>query len=338
MDNHPLPHSSVKQIPADRETNDPALGPGVSVVIPSYNHASFVGRSLRSVIKQSLSPLELIVIDDGSRDGSIKAIDEVLNECQFPCELISRRNRGLAATLNEGFERSRGKYFAYLGSDDIWLPGFLRKRVEILESRSSAVLAFGHSYVIDEDDNIIECTRDWARYTDGDVRTMLLNQSVPFSSSVVYRRDALVRHGWNEQGGLEDYELYLRLCAEGEFAFDPRVLSAWRKHRYNTSRNLKFMLEECLRSQNEVAVSLGISSKELGKAQSALKWRYAGDFLKNGQRSEAIKLMMRNMGGAPSSFAAARMILELAMPGPAIRWKRERTMKRATGYYGSIEI
>jgi alpha-1,3-rhamnosyltransferase len=338
MDNHPQPYSSAKQNLIDRVENDPASRLGVSVVIPSYNHASFVGRSMRSVIKQSLSPLELIVIDDGSLDGSVKAIEEVLNECQFPCELISRRNRGLAATLNEGLERSRGKYFAYLGSDDIWLPGFLQKRFELLESRPNAVLAFGHSYVIDEDDNIIECTRDWARYTDGDARAMLLNHSVPFSSSVLYRREALLRHGWNEQAGLEDYELYLRLCIEGEFAFDPRVLSAWRKHRYNTSRNLRFMLEECLRSQNEVAASLGLSSEELVNAQSALKWKYAGDFLKNGQRSEAMRLMLRNLSGARSSLTAARMILGLAVPGPAIRWKRDRTIKRTTAYYGSIQV
>ena len=101
----------------------------VSVVVPSYNHAQFIEATLRSIMKQTLPPAELIVIDDGSSDDSPAVIERVLNDCPFPCELIARDNRGLCATLNEGFERSRGNYFAYLGSDDLWLPDFLKARV-----------------------------------------------------------------------------------------------------------------------------------------------------------------------------------------------------------------
>src|SRR6266496_5683183 len=96
----------------------------VSVVIPSYNHGRFIARCIRSVIKQSYSPLELIVIDDGSDDESPKLIEAELKNCSFACDLISRPHKGLVPTLNEGLRRSRGKYFAYLGSDDVWLPAF----------------------------------------------------------------------------------------------------------------------------------------------------------------------------------------------------------------------
>ena len=107
----------------------------VSVVVPSYNHAQFIEATLRSIMKQTLRPAELIVIDDGSSDDSPAIIERVLNDCPFPCEFAARDNRGLCATLNEGFERTRGEYFAYLGSDDLWLPDFLKARVRLLESR-----------------------------------------------------------------------------------------------------------------------------------------------------------------------------------------------------------
>ena len=83
----------------------------VSVVVPSYNHAQFIEATLRSIMKQTLRPAQLLVIDDGSSDESPSIIARTLSDCPFPCELIARDNRGLCATLNEGFERTRGDYF-----------------------------------------------------------------------------------------------------------------------------------------------------------------------------------------------------------------------------------
>src|SRR5216683_1593084 len=207
----------------------------VSVVVPSYNHARFIETTLRSIMKQTLAPAKLLVIDDGSSDGSPAVIERVLNDCPFPCELLVRDNRGLCATLNEGFERSGGNYFAYLGSDDLWLPNFLDARVSLLESRPEAVLAYGHTYFIDEENRIIDSTADWARYADGDARAMLLETTAPMSPTVLYRRSALENERWNEESKLEDYDLYLRLSAAGEFAFDRRILAAWRRHGSNVS-------------------------------------------------------------------------------------------------------
>src|SRR6185503_13648205 len=225
----------------------------VSVVVPSYNHALFIESTLRSILKQTLSPAELIVIDDGSSDDSPRIIERVLSDCRFPCELIARENRGLCATLNEGFERTGGKYFAYLGSDDLWLPEFLKERVRLIEARPRVVLAYGHTFLIDEENRIVDSTSDWAHYADGDVREMLLQTTAPMSPTVVYRRDALaaLSQRWNEESRLEDYDLYLRLSATGDFAFDSRVLSAWRRHSSNVSWNQMLMLEEQLHAQRE---------------------------------------------------------------------------------------
>ncbi len=80
-------------------------------------------------MKQTRQPAELLVIDDGSSDESPRIIERVLSDCPFSCEFIARENRGLCATLNEGLQRTGGEYFAYLGSDDLWLPDFLQERV-----------------------------------------------------------------------------------------------------------------------------------------------------------------------------------------------------------------
>src|SRR5687768_10537238 len=108
--------------------------PAVFAVVPSYNHAQFVERCLRSIICQTQPPKKLLVIDDGSRDGSLAIIEGVLKECPFQCELIARENRGLCVTLNQALEMSgEEKYFAYLGSDDVWLPTFLAEQTGLLD-------------------------------------------------------------------------------------------------------------------------------------------------------------------------------------------------------------
>jgi len=314
--------------------------PSVSVVVPSYNHAPFVERTLRSIFRQTLLPLELVVIDDGSEDDSPRIIERVLQDCPVAaCEFIARENRGLCATLNEGFAlATHGRYFAYLGSDDLWLPQFLEARARTLAARPRAVLAYGNAYSIDDADRIIDCTIDWARYRDGDVRRMLLETLAPLSPTVVYRRDALSAHCWNEAAGLEDYELYLRLSAEGEFAFDPQVLSAWRQHGYNTSRNLELMLREKLAGQQRVAAALNLSGEERAKFQTLAKFRSAQELMRQGKKLKALKLASRNLRGAQTGGEALKLFAGLLVPHRLVSWRRGRARERASARYGSLQI
>lgn len=309
----------------------------VSVVVPSYNHAAFVPSCLRSIMRQTRKPRELIVIDDGSTDGSARVLEQELKNCPIPCELLVRPNRGLCATLNEGLSRSRGNYFAYLGSDDVWLPDFLQQRVALLESRPEAVLAYGHAYVVDGLNRIIECTSEWANYVDGDARRMLLWATAPPSPTVLYRREGLERHGWNEDARLEDYELYLRLSTEGEFAFDPQILAAWRLHSGNTSRDLALMMHQSHAAQRRVAAMLGLCPPELEAIQAALRWRYVEDFLRSGQKRKAVALMSSDFRGAVAATMLFRVAVRLTVPHRILRWRRRRAQQRAYQRYGEVQ-
>ena len=307
------------------------------MVVPSYNHAPFIETTLRSIFNQTLPATELLVIDDGSGDGSSGVIERVLKDCPLPCELIARANHGLCATLNEGLSKTRGKYFAYIGSDDLWLPDFLQERLSTLESRAAAVLAYGHSFLIDEQNNIIDCTSDWAQYVDGQAQTMLLQQTIaPMSPTVMYRRVALERHGWNEQSKLEDYELYLRLSAEGDFAFDPRVFSAWRQHGHNTSRDFSWMIDARLAAQRRVADRMGLSAEELERFQRISQFAGAEDLLRLGEKSKAFKLLRQNFAGAPSAAAWLRSLVRLCVPYSVIKWHKKRKQGRAAERYGPL--
>jgi alpha-1,3-rhamnosyltransferase len=311
----------------------------VAVVVPSYNHAPFVAAALRSIFAQTHAPARLLVIDDGSRDGSPRVIEDVLKDCPFPCELIARENRGLCATLNEGLSKTEGTYFAYLGSDDLWLPGFLAARVAALEARPRAVLAYGHAYLIDEHGSVYDCTQDWARYADGDARRMLLEETyAPMSPTVLHRRAAVERHGWNQSARLEDYELYLKLSADGDFAFDSRVLSAWRRHGTNTSGDFVWMIEARLEAQRNAATHLELTPAQLEHYQRALNFAGAEDLLRLGDKRAALRYLRRGLSGAPSTSALARVALRLLTPYSLVRRRNQRKQTTAAQRYGDLFI
>lgn len=318
-----------------RPTHITPAGARVSVVVPSYNHARFVERTLRSIFAQTRAPAELLVIDDGSTDDSRRVIERVLANCPFPCEFIARANRGLCATLNEALALSGGEYFAYLGSDDLWLPDFLSARVALLEARPRAALGYGHAYFIDDEDRVVDCTRDWAIYADGDARAMLLRTIAPMSPTVMYRRAPLARHGWHEAARLEDYDLYLRLCVEGDFAFDARPLAAWRRHARNASHDQLMMLEEQLAAQQRVLPAHGMSAGEIESLQRRVKFDRAEDFLRVGDKREALRLMLGNIGGVTSARTLARALLRLLIP---YRLMRLRAQRRSSKRYGSAQL
>jgi alpha-1,3-rhamnosyltransferase len=310
----------------------------ISVVVPSYNHALFIEQTLRSIFAQTLLPQEVIVIDDGSIDDSPAIIERTLLDCPVHSELIVSTNRGISATLNEGLERSTGGFFAYLGSDDLWLPKFLEQQTQLLNSRPEAILAFCNGFVIDEDDNIIDVTDNWCGFPDGDLVPTLLAGDIFPSPGVVYRTDPLRNVGWNESSALEDYELYLRLSAAGGFARNPRRLCAWRQHSKNTSSSFPKMLAEHIAAQDRTMEVLGITREQLDVVQKRLKFKGVADCIRRGYRGEALKLFTANLGGARSLGHMVSTAFRLMVPAPLFRMNLIRKRRRNTARFGKLRI
>jgi glycosyltransferase involved in cell wall biosynthesis len=128
----------------------PAPAPAVSVVIPTWNRASDVVGAVECVLAQEGPDLEVLVVDDGSTDGTGEAL-----AARFPGEprlrVIRQENGGTARARNTGLAAARGRYVALLDSDDRWLPGYLAAQVEALERAPEAALAVGDAYYVDRE-------------------------------------------------------------------------------------------------------------------------------------------------------------------------------------------
>ncbi|NNE65364.1 MAG: glycosyltransferase [Pyrinomonadaceae bacterium] len=309
---------------------------GISVLVPSFNHEPYVERTLRSIFSQSLLPSELIVIDDGSDDNSVETIERVLNESPINCRLISRENQGLPKTLNEGIAMCKGEFFAYLGSDDIWLPGFLKDRLALLHKHPDSCLAFGDGYTIDENDWIIGTPENTVDFEGSPLE--FLRRGIVFQSpGVVYRRKLLPEKPWNEESALEDFDLYLRLAETSDFSFSRNSLSAWRVHGSNTSSNLPKLFAEFMKAHG-AALERSSLDHDLKMSLTNKVWFEAGfNFIRQGYRKEAFEILAGNMSGADSIFRIFDLALRIAIPRRIFKWNQERKLERMRLKHGKIQ-
>src|SRR5262245_33293054 len=115
------------------------LSPAVSVIIPAYNAANYISETLDSVLAQTFQDWEIIVVNDGSPDT--EELEHVLGRYQEQISYRKQENRGPGSARNEGMRHARGKYLAFLDSDDLWLPDFLSEVVQFLEEHPSISMA-----------------------------------------------------------------------------------------------------------------------------------------------------------------------------------------------------
>jgi len=119
--------------------------PAVSVIMPAYNVEPYVGDAIRSALAQTFTDFELIVVDDGSTDGTAQVV-RALSPTDSRIKLVQQANRGLAGARNSALRASRGDFLALLDSDDLWEPAFLAEQLEILHTRPGVDMRSNEDY------------------------------------------------------------------------------------------------------------------------------------------------------------------------------------------------
>lgn len=227
--------------------------PLVSVVIPCYNHEQFVQDSIQSVIDQTYENIELIIIDDGSKDNSVLKIQEMIESCKkrfIRFEFRSRANIGLSATLNEALEWCEGKYFSSIASDDQMLNYKTSMQVKYLEKHDRSVAVFGAVQLIDENDQKLEKIASKARsYSFEDIIMHRHNLLAP--TQMIRKKTIEDVDGYNANLFIEDWYMWLLLSRKGEIFSMNETFALYRQHDSNISKNLIKMHEGRLKVLKE---------------------------------------------------------------------------------------
>ena len=291
----------------------------VSVVIPAYNAARFIERTLDTVRAQTCQPRETIVVDDGSVDGTYDVVQAYIGRHAMKGRLLRQENRGQAAARNAGMRIAGGAYIALLDSDDLWYPEKLAAVMSEFDHHPDVDLVC-HDENISRDGRVISASR--RRKPKGALYDALLfggNLLSP-SATVVRRETALAVGGFDERWeyiSVEDYDFWMRFSRVGRIRFLHRVLGEYVLHNHSASRRIVFhytalegMLREHFRAY--LGVHPGVAGRLRVRRRLSKVYRSAArQLMTYGESSEDqqvfVTRMLRTYPLAPLNVAVALM-------------------------------
>ena len=220
----------------------------ISIVIPLYNKESCIGKTLGSVLAQSYRSFEVVIVDDGSTDESMRIVSSIPDD---RIRVIANENGGPSSARNRGIEESKGDYVAFIDADDIWSPDYLKEMVDLIESFPDAVI-WGFNYSTIQNGQVNDT--DAKKY-----RGFVSDKwdSFPFfffTSSTCCRRSTLIELGGFDERMVygEDIDMWFRLLLRGKGVLDSRVLAFYNKdgedsltqHRMPLEKHLPFYIDK----------------------------------------------------------------------------------------------
>lgn len=286
----------------------------VSVVIPAYNAAPFIHRAVDSVLSQTFADFELLVVDDGSSDDTLR----VLARYGDRLRALPQRNSGPAAARNHGLSAACGEYVAFLDADDHWLPEKLERQVQLMERRPDVGFCSTATAVVNPAGEIVgswPCRPDAAPFPD-----VLFTQSslISGSTSGVLARRKLIESlgGFDETlRGFEDPDLWIRLSALTTYACIPEPLTVVVRTPNSVSGNLARMRQATLASyrKNRHLLPLGKRGAYWRAACASALTDYAKSTYRAGNRGMALCWTLEALVRSPLGRGRLAMSLLLAM-------------------------
>jgi glycosyltransferase involved in cell wall biosynthesis len=212
----------------------PSNHPQVSILLPVYNHAAYLGEAIQSALDQTFGDLELIIVNDESPDES-EAVVKRFDDRRI--RYIAQKNKGVPGALNTAFAAASGDYIALLNDDDRWLPDKLQGQVGILERDAEVGVVYGIAQVIDHAGQPRPHSIGIPGKYPGDMLKSLLYENCLCPATVIIRRTCLERTGpWDEAlPGSDDRDMWLRLARHCRFHFQNQVVAEYRVHASNYS-------------------------------------------------------------------------------------------------------
>ncbi len=245
--------------------------PKISVIMPVYMAEKYVKDAVQSILNQSYSDFELIIIDDKGTDNSISII-EGIKDCRIKI-LENDSNRGIAFSRNKGIEKATGEYIALMDDDDFAPAYRLKTENEFLDLNLDISVVGGAMHIIDQSNDVIRYNYCEMIHNPDRLRAELLFRDVVMNGSAMFRREFILSNSIKYQdhmNGMEDYRFWIDCSVLGKIVNLDHVLLYWRDNPENeTARNkslLKIERQETYKKIQEYALKVNgfrLSENEL---------------------------------------------------------------------------
>ncbi len=272
--------------------------PKVSVIIPAYNAMTYLPETLESVLQQTFTDFEVLIVNDGSSDCIVSWAKCIEDE---RVQLISQSNQGVSIARNTAIGKAKGEYIAFLDADDLWQPTKLEKQVQFLDNNPTVGLVSTWMILTDEHSNFLSEVK--LNFKQGNIRKEIIEiDLIPCGSIPMVRRacfdtagffDSTLRFG-------EDWEMWARIAAEYDFGLVRESLVYYRQHPQNSSKSSEEMLPQFERLIEKMFSSvpaelLPIKARTYGHTNSYIAWKY----LENKNYRQARKFYNRAIRHCP---------------------------------------
>jgi len=247
----------------------------VSVIIPAFNAERYLRETLDSVLAQTWPACEVIVVDDGSTDST----PAILSEYAGRIRVLRQDNQGSATARNTAVSAASGAWIAFIDADDVWLPGKLTRQMQ-----HCGRYAISHTDSVCFGDGLPREVLRSAVTTPyaGRVLKQLLVTNFISNSTVMMRRDVFLQYGGLNESlpGVEDWSLWLRVCADYELGYLPEPLVRYRIHRQSKSMNTRKRMADHLHIIDEAfgPTGVGRSLRRLRRRALASSFEINGHF------------------------------------------------------------
>lgn len=252
--------------------------PKVSVIVPVYNAQKYLPESIRSILAQTYTDYELIIVDDGSTDQSVSVIKNFQKKHPDKITLIQKENGGPASARNVGIKAAAGEYIAFNDADDLWLRSKLQRQLAFFEVQSPEVGIVYTERLNFDHEGLYLVSKHRQKFAKGSIYRELLKSNFIPNNSVMVRRKCFDVVGLFDEslGIIEDYDMWLRIALKYQISFLPEVLSLYRLHPEGRSKNYEITLKRNIRVIRKQYAMLGDATVKITKEiRSALSQRLA---------------------------------------------------------------
>lgn len=318
--------------------------PRITVLMPAYNTEKYIAEAIESVLVQTFTDFEFLIINDGSTDGT----EAIIRSYPDPrIRVVSRENKGLIASLNEGLALARAPLIARFDADDVCLPERLQVQYDFMEAHTDHVLV-GSDVIYTDEEGAPILQLNAGGYTDAEIRARFYEKCPFFHPSVLVRKSVLQAAGGYPKGALlfEDWLLWRRVLEEGKVAVLPQVLVRMRLNPGSVTIDEKWRGPEFGALRAKSLEQGFVSPQDADRMEAIVKSQSAPAFKKAAYYVLIGKKYLWNVPNAPKARAAFREAYRLYpgakssllywalsfLPAKALRTAYRFLKPKASGY------